>query len=330
MAKDGDGGNNTSYVQTVHGNRKVADAHQRQADLLGQLIKSRQKGARQLKKQYKSAVRRYREVRKSTVADLIAGQKSAAEGYDRSQSDAEANLGNAASASVLNRAREGSHAMAELSNMQAGETDRIRGMSASLRNMKANLDGGASDYANAMTSINNALGDLNTTVSTNINNALREENASRAQAFAEHTAGLQQAQSDLVDLYGQQGSAYEQVTDALATKTSKTRSSGTKHVKSTQTDTTAYGKGSRSALRKAKKAFDNSADASRRLARLQGRTYKGKIKTIDEMNAGLDLADRYKSLEARENRSNLDDLANAGTLQKLAAPEGSTLRKKVV
>ncbi len=325
------GGKKTSYVQTIKGDKATANTHRRQVKLLQRLAQSRRAGMKNLRGQYQNATGRNAENRRLEVADLVGGFKTSLAGYDRSTKDAETNLGTTTAGSQLNRAREGMNAMAELSNMQAGETDRIKGMAASVRGLQANLTGGASDYASAITSINNSLGDLNSTVRTNINNSLRAEDANNAQAFGEWTAGLQQGYSDLVDLYGQIGAEYEQVADSLATKTSKQNSTGTDHVKSTQTNTTTYkGTGGLKAIKNAQGAFGKAGDASDTLADLQGRAYKGDALTIDEMNAKLSADQRFTEAAMKENRSNLGDLANAGTLRKLAGPEGSKLRKAAV
>lgn len=326
------GGKKTSYVQTIKGNKAEANTHRRQVRLLRRLARARREGMSNLRGQYDNALKRNADIRRLEVADLLGGFRTAQEGYDRSNTDAESNLGSTVSGSQLNRAREGMNAMSELSNMQAGETDRIKGMAASLRNMQVNMQGGASDYSNAITSINNSLGELNSTIRTNINNSLRGEDANNAQAFGEWTAGLQQGQSDLVDLYGQMGAEYEQVADSLATKTSKQNSTGTDHIKSTQTNTTTYkGTGGKKALGGAKDAFSKAAAAADKLADLQGRKYTGTALSIDQMNAlEADPNMRFEEAAMKANQSNLDDLANGGTLRKLAAPEGSKLRKVAV
>lgn len=315
----------TTYNQTVRGNRRNAKTFERQAALLDRQIKARREGRRNLRGQYDNALLRNEATRKSVVDDLLNGFKTAIAGYDRSTVDAESNLGTTASDSVLNRAREGASAMSELSSMQAGETDRIKAMGASLRNMRANLQGGTSDYANALTGINNSLGDLNSSVTANINNALREQNTNDAAAFTEFSAGRQQAYADLVDLYGEQGAMYEQAADAYADKNSKTKSRGTKNITVTQTDTTRYGKRGREAIDAAELAFDKSGDAADRLAELQGATFTDGIMTIDQMNA--EGGQTFTPAILKQNRSNLSDLANAGTLRKLASAEGSSLRK---
>lgn len=321
----------TSYKQTIKGNKDAAASHKRQAALLAKLIAARKKGLGNLDAQLANARQRNANTRRSTVKDLLGQFESSKEGYDRSTTDAESNVGEVAGSSRLNRAREGTSAMAELSNMQAGETDRIKGMSASIRGLKANLDGGANDYAAAVTNINNSLGDLNTGVTTNINNSLREQNQQDASAFAEHTAGLQQGYADLVDLYGQHGSAWEQAADAQTNKKSVMKSKGTKNVTATQTENWDTTKGSRSAVKHAKSSFDKSAGAANLLADAMGRTFTEEALTIDEMNAQeADPTMRFTAAEMKQNRSNLDELENAGTLRKLAGPEGSKLRKKVV
>ncbi len=319
----------TTYKQTIKGSKDNSKSFERQADLLKKLVEARKDGKDNLDAQLANANRRNAETRKSVVADLVLGQQAASAGYDRSEKDNDANLGISAASSMLNRAREGTSAMAELSNMQAGETDRIKAMAASLRGMKANMDGGVSDYANAITSLNNSIGDMNTSVRTNINNALRDENTQNATAFGEYTSGRQQAYADIVDLYGQQGSAYEGMADALKTKTSTSRSSGTKNVVSTQSDSVSYGKLGKAAVSDAQKAFDRSANASQKLADEMGKTFTEGIKTIDQMNGELDPSMRYADVAMKQNNSNLDDLENRGTLRKMAAPEGATLRKKV-
>lgn len=321
----------TSYKQTIKGSKDKASSHKRQAELLDDLIKARNKGRKNLDKQLKNANARNADNRRSVVKDLLGGFKTAREGYDRSEVDNNANLSTVTEGSRLNRAREGTSAMAELSNMQAGETDRIKGMAASIRGLKANLDGGVGDYASAITGINNSLGDLNASVKTNINNALREENQQDAAAYGEYTAGQQQAYADMVDLYGQKGSAYEQMADAMKDTTSVSKSSGTKNITSTQTDTARYGTGAKGVLRQAERANDRSADMANKLAGAMGKTFTEKTMTIDQMNAReTDPAMRFAAAEMKKNRSNLDDLANAGTLRKLAGPEGSKLRKKEV
>ena len=321
----------TSYKQTIHGSKAEAASHQRQADLLGKLIKARNKGRKNLSKQLSNARVRNRDTRKGAVKDLLGQFASSKLGYDRSETDNDSNLDTSTGAAKLNRAREGTNALSELSNLQAGETDRIKGMSASIRGLKANLDSGVNDYATAITGINNSLGDLNTNITTNINNTLREQNQQDASAFGEFQAGQQQAYADLVDLYGQQGSAYEQAADALATKTSKSNSSGTKHIKSSQHDSTSYGKGGKKMIKGAKGSFKNSAKMANDLAGVMGKTFTEKTLTIDQMNAQeSDPNGRFYAAEMKDNRSTPDELANAGTLRKMAAPEGSKLRKKDV
>lgn len=318
----------TTYNQTIKGSKVASATHKRQAELLQRLINARRQGEQNLIGQYTNARARNEATRKSVVSDLLNGFGTAKAGYDRSTKDTEGNLGTTATSSILNRVREGANAMSELSNMQAGETDRIKGMAASLRGLKVNLDSGTSDYASAITSINNSLGDLNSSVTSNINNALREQNTNDASAFGEYTAGRQQAYADLVDLYGQQGAAYEQVADTVANKTSKMVSSGTKNVTATQTDTIKYGKLGNQALNQAKSAFDSSGDAADQLAKLQGEKFTEGIMTIDQMNAASDPSQRFAEAELKKNLSNLSSLSNAGSLRKLAGPEGSTLRKR--
>lgn len=321
----------TKYKQTIEGNKDAAAAFQRQADLLAAQIRAREAGRKNLVSQYRNARTRNATTRRSVVKDLLTGFRTAEEGYGRAETDATSNLGTTTASSRLNRAREGSSAMAELSNMQAGETDRIKGMAASLRNMQANLQGGANDYGSAITSINNSLGDLNASTQTNINNELRQENVNNAQAFSEFSAGNQQAYADLVDLYGQRGAAYESMADALVDKISETKSSGTKNVKVTQEDEYDTNPESRAAVRGAEANFASSGQAAQNLAAWMGRTFTDQIKTIDQMNAeSNDPNMRFQAAAMKANQSNLDELANAGTLRKLAAPEGSKLRKKEV
>ena len=321
----------TSYKQTIKGSKSAAASHQRQAALLAKLIKARDAGRKNLSKQLSNARARNRDTRKGAVKDLLGQFESSKAGYDRSETDNNSNLDTSTGSAKLNRAREGTSALAELSNMQAGETDRIKGMAASIRGLKANLDSGVNDYATAITGINNSLGDLNTNITTNINNTLREQNQQDASAFGEYQAGQQQAYADLVDLYGQQGSAYEQAADALGTKTSTSKSTGTKNIKSTQSDSTSYSKDGKKMISGAKGAFDNSAKMANALAATMGKTFTEKALTIDEMNAQeTDPSGRFYAAAMKENRSNLDELANAGTLRKMAGPEGSKLRKKEV
>jgi hypothetical protein len=265
-------------------------------------------------------------------------------GYDRSEEDATGNLGETTASSILNRAREAGNAMSEVSNLQGGETDRIKAMAASIRAMRSNIVGGVNDYASAITSINNSLGDLNTSNRTNINNALREQNIQDAQAFSEDLAGQQQAFADKVDLYGQKGAAHEQIADTLATKISKissqesssTSSSGTSSSTSTtgsssQFDDIKQNKRSRKAVKLAKQSFGLAGAEAYKLADAMGQTFNTPITTIDQMNAEeTDPYMKYADAAMKENRSNLDELSNSGTLRKMKAPEGSKLRKKLV
>lgn len=320
----------TKYKQTIKGSKEAAASFQRQAALLQAQIAAREAGRQNLIKQYTNARSRNAETRRLEVKDLVEGFRTAEEGYERSEGDAEAALGEVTSSSRLNRVREGMSAMAEVANMQGGLTDRIKAMAASIRGMKANLDGGANDYGQAMTSINNSLGDLNTSTRTNVNNSLRQQNQSDAQAFAEYSAGHQQAYADLVDLYGQQGAAREEAALALADKKSESKSSGTKSVKSTQYDKIDHNDASRAELALVGQSYAGSAAAARSLAAWQGATFTGKALTIDQMNASLGSSeDRFEEAAMKENQSNLGQLANAGTLQKLTDAEGSKLRKKV-
>lgn len=317
----------TKYKQTIKGNKDAAAAFQRQADLLAKQIRARNQGRKNLTGQYKNARTRNRATRRSVVKDLLGGFRTAQEGYDRAEEDATANLGTTTASSRLNRAREGSNAMAEIANMGGGITDKIKAMGASLRALNSNLQGGASDYQNAVTNINNSLGDLNTNTETNINNELRQENVNNAQAFAEWSAGNQQAYADLVDLYGQQGATYESMAEALADKKSKTKSSGTKSVKSTQEDYLDHNDESRAAIRNVLGANAGSANAANQLAAWMGRTFTDQIKTIDQMNA--ESGDDFVRAAMKENQSNLDEVGNGGSLRKLADAEGSKLRKTV-
>lgn len=321
----------TTYKQTIKGNKDSSKSHERQANLLGRLVKAREEGRLNLDAQLANARTRNDNTRRSTVKDLLNQFESSKTGYDRAETDSESNLGEVASSSRLNRAREGMSATAEVSNMGGGITDRIKAMGPSIRNMKANMDGGANDYASAITGINNSLGDLNTGVTTNINNSLREQNQQNASAFGEYQSGQQQAYADIVDLYGQQGSAYEQMADALKDKTSVSKSKGTKNIKSTQTDSVKYGKSAKGALTKAQSSFDKSGDAAYKLADAMGATFTEEAQTIDQMNAGeLDPSMRFTAAAMKQNKSNLDELANGGTLRKIADAQGSSLRKKAV
>jgi len=321
----------TKYKQTIKGSKDAAKTFQRQAELLRQQIKARQRSRTGLVNQYRNARLRNDSLRKSRVTDVLGGFNTALEGYNRSEKDATANLGATVGESRLNRAREGTSAMAELSNMQAGETDRIKGMAASIRALKINVDQGVSDYANAVTSINNSLGDLNTSTRTNINNELREQNSNNAQAFAELSAGQQQAYADLVDLYGQMGSAHEEAAMALADKKSSTTSSGTTSIKSTQKDSIKQNKRSRREIDLAKQSFKGSAQNANYLADQMGKTFTDQIQTIEQMNAKeANPLKRFNAAAMKQNQSNLDELENRATLKKLAAPEGSKLRKKVL
>lgn len=320
----------TKYKQTIKGNKDAAAAFQRQADLLAKQIKARNQGRKNLTKQYSNARLSNRNTRVQVVKDLLAGFRTAQEGYDRSEKDAAGNLGTVTSSSRLNRAREGSNAMAEIANMGGGITDKIKAMGASLRGLNANLQGGANDYGNAITSINNSLGDLNTGTQTNINNELRQERTNNAQAFAELSAGNQQAYADLVDLYGQQGATYESMAEALADKKSNTKSSGTKSVKSTQEDELDHNDESRAAIKQVLGANAGSANAANQLAAWMGRTFTEQALTIDQMNAQAgNPANRFTAAAMKENQSNLDELGNGGSLRKLADAEGSKLRKRV-
>ena len=324
----------TSSKTKVKGSKEAAAAFQRQAKLLHDQAAARKRSLGELGKQLDNAKSRNKDTRRSTIADLLGGFRTSSEGYDRSEKDNEGNLGITAASSRLNRAREGANAMAEVANLGGGLTDRIKAMAASIRNMKGNLDGGANDYASAITQINNSLGDLNTSTTTNINNALREENANDASAFAEWSAGQQQGYADLVDLYGQLGAAHEQAADALADKKSsvkgKTNTKGTKS-STTQTDDIKYGKKGKKELGYAKKAFGYSAANANKLADQMGAIFTDKAKTIDEMNAEeADPMMHFARAQLKKNQSNLGDLSNAGTLRKLSDAEGSTLRKKLI
>lgn len=320
----------TKYTQTIKGSKAAAATFQRQADLLQKQAEARWRSREGLDAQYANARARNEALRRSRVADVLSGFRTAQEGYDRSEKDTTANLGTTVEGSRLNRAREGANAMAELSNLQAGETDRIKGMAASIRALKVNVDQGVSDYANAITSINNSLGDLNTSTLTNVNNELREQNSNNAQAFAEWSAGQQQAYADLVDLYGQRGSAFEEMAMALADKKSTSKQSGTTSIKSSQTDTIKQNKASKAALSGAADSFNRSAWAANAMADQMAQSFKDEITTIDQMNAAeSNPLMKYSAAAMKQNQSNLDELENRATLKKLAAPEGSVLRKKV-
>ena len=320
----------TKYSQTIKGNKKAAESQKRLVDLLTRQVVARDKGRKNLSKQYANARNRNLASRRSVVRDLIRGQNTALQGYDRSEKDAQANVGTATASARLNRTREGANAMAELSNYQAGLTDRIKGMGASLRAVKANLDPVASDYQNAVTSLNNSIGDLNASTQTNINNELRQQNVNDAQAFAEFSAGNQQAYADLVDLFGQRGSAYEQMADILSDKKSTTKSTGTTNVKTTQKDSIKETKGSKKAVKGVEGSYDSAGRAAELLAGWQGKTFTAPIKTIAQMNAETsDPGLKFTAAAMKTNQSNLDELGNSGTLRKLADAEGSRLRRRV-
>jgi hypothetical protein len=334
----------SSYTSKTRGSKNLIKPQKRQAQLLGVQIDAREKGRLNLKNQLDNAFARNKANRRSVVADLLAGQRTAMLGYDRSEEDATGNLGETTASSILNRAREAGNAMSEVSNLQGGETDRIKAMAASIRAMRSNIVGGVNDYASAITSINNSLGDLNTSNRTNINNALREQNIQDAQAFSEDLAGQQQAFADKVDLYGQKGAAHEQIADTLATKISKissqesssTSSSGTSSSTSTsgsssQFDDIKQNKRSRKAVKLAKQSFGLAGAEAYKLADAMGQTFNTPITTIDQMNAEeTDPYMKYTDAAMKENKSNLDELSNSGTLRKMKAPEGSKLRKKLV
>jgi hypothetical protein len=321
----------TSFKQTTQGTKSLTKSFKRQAQLLQAQANAREQGRQNLQFQLDNAKKRNKDTRRSVIKDLLAGDRTARLGYDRAEEDSTANLGITAASSRLNRAREGSNALAELSNNQGGLTDKIKAMAASVRNMKTNIEGGVSDYANAITSVNNSLGDMNTSTQTNINNALREQNTQDAQAFAEWSAGQQQAYADIVDLQGQKAAAHETMADTLAKHISKSKSTGTTDVVSNQTDSLQQTKQSRKQIKNVKRDIGASTDAANRLAAQMGQTFTDPIMTIDQMNAEeADPSMRYTAAAMKQNKSNLDELANAGTLRKVKDAEGSKLRKKLV
>lgn len=321
----------TKYKQTIKGSKELAAAFQRQADLLDRQFKERARSGRGLDLQLRNAYARNSALRKSRQADILLGNKSALEGYDRAETDAISNLGTATEGSRLNRAREASNSMAEVANLGGGLTDRIKAMVPAIRNMAANVGNAVNDYASAVTGLNNSKSDLNTNTRTNLNNELREQNASNAAAFAEWSAGHQQRYADLMDISGQRGSALEEAAMALADKKSSTKSKGTKNVKSTQKDSIDHNDASRAVLKKVDTAFDHSAWASGRLADQMGRTFTSPILTIDQMNAESSNPNmKFTEAAMSQNQSNLDELENAGTLRKLKDAEGSKLRKRAV
>jgi hypothetical protein len=110
--------------------------------------------------------------------------------------------------SLSNMVRERSDAMSMLLEQGMGETDQMRAMLMSARNMNANQNEGNRSYFDTMQSINSSITDLNADTRTALANTYGEAESERARIWENYYSKRNQGFTQLGNIRGQQADAY--------------------------------------------------------------------------------------------------------------------------
>jgi hypothetical protein len=110
--------------------------------------------------------------------------------------------------SLSNMVRERSDAMSMLLEQGMGETDQMRAMLMSARNMNANQNEGNRSYFDTMQSINSSITDLNADTRTALANTFGEAEAERGRIWENYYSKRNQGFTQLGNIRGQQADAY--------------------------------------------------------------------------------------------------------------------------
>lgn len=127
--------------------------------------------------------------------DVAAGSTQTAAGQQENQS-------------LSNMVRERSDAMNLLLEQGMGETDQMRAMLMSARNMNANQNEGNRSYFDTMQSINQSITDLNADTRTGLANTFGEAEAERGRIWESYYSKRNQGFTQLGNIRGQQADYY--------------------------------------------------------------------------------------------------------------------------
>ena len=129
------------------------------------------------------------------MLDEAAGNTAVATGQQENQS-------------LTNMVRERSDAMSMLLEQGMGETDQMRAMLMSARNMNANQNEGNRSYFDTMQSINTSITDLNADTRTALANTFGEAESERGRIWENYYSKRNQGFTQLGNIRGQQADAY--------------------------------------------------------------------------------------------------------------------------
>ena len=110
--------------------------------------------------------------------------------------------------SLSNMVRERADAMSMLLEQGMGETDQMRAMLMSARNMNANQNEGNRSYFDTMQSINQSITDLNADTRTGLANTFGEAEAERGRLWESYYSKRNQGYTQLGNIRGQQADYY--------------------------------------------------------------------------------------------------------------------------
>lgn len=310
----------TKYTQTVKGDIAGAKRLARSGNLLLDLSKiSKTKGENALLQQMASYASIDEALGKETNL-LLEGFGKAQKNYDKMGQSNEAELGDTLSSARLNRSRERGAALSALQALGGGETDRLKAQAASLRSFNVNAQGGARSYEDALANLNASISDTNMQAKTNITNAANKADFNKREAFNEKLTAEGTALSEMLDQYGQAESLFNQASGAAeTTKSTNTTSGSYKNQSSTQSQKAVSTKLSKQYDDSAVSAAKSLKDTATAISDLAKISYEGKAQSAEELG--------FKDAAAKASTQNLNQVGSSGTLQKMAAPTGSKLRK---
>ena len=193
--------------------------------------------------------------------------------------------------SLSNMVRERADAMNMLLEQGMGETDQMRAMLMSARNMNANQNEGNRSYFDTMQSINQSITDLNVDTRSALANTFGEAEAERARIWENYYSKRQQGFTQLGNIRGQQADYYANAREMGVTP----------------------GKGKESA---AQAGMKNNYEAA---ATEAGKAYKEK--------ALPDWIKDWQGTALRDAKVQNTNLASAITIDKAEKAEGASLRR---
>lgn len=308
----------TTYKQTTTANKQLVANKRKSGNRLLELIQINSKKFAGLDNQLAAGNQSINDKLVKELAALLEGQQATAGNYKRLAADNDAAESDNSFQNLMQQRQERSAALQQVQLQGGGETDALKAQAMSLKNWDANQGKTNRAYADTLTSINNNIVDSNTQTKAQYTNAINQADANMRQAFNEWKNSTGEVLKENSDSYTQALNAFNEAEDSAYTQVQTNKSSGTKNVKSTQTQSSNSNKLSKQQTTSADSAFKGLKKNTQAISDLTNKSFTSTLenKTPEQMG--------FQAQEEQEQKQNMNNLGSAQTLTKMKKPEGAS------